>query len=147
MERGTGFCLVLLFVGVCFVWLVWFFKFYPDTSGFSCCLSHSASCLTHPVLQTTAWLCCLNNTQVTFAKHAASNAFTNVDLTIPATTLGCFLSFHVPGHRELQPWEVSPKFLLEPVPFTWLPDVATSELNLFPRRDEAEPGEKSCDGL
>ena len=90
-------------------------------------------------MRTTGWLRCLNNKQATFAKHAASNAtFTNADLTIIATTLGRFLGFHVPGHRQLQPWEVSPKFLLELVPFTWLPDVATSELHLFPHGDQAE---------
>lgn len=88
---------------------------------------------------TTGWLRCFNSEPATFAEGAAADAtFTNADLTITATTLGGFLSVRVPRHRQLQPWEVSPKFLLEPVPLTGLPDVATSELHLFPRGDEAE---------
>lgn len=76
--------------------------------------------------------------RATFAKHAAPNAmFTNAGLTLTATTLRYFLGFHVPG-QTVKPWEVSPKFLLEVVPFAWLPDVATSQLHPFPHGDEAE---------
>jgi len=54
---------------------------------FFCCLSDSASCLTHPVSRTTGWLRRSNNHQATDAKHAAPNApFTKADLTILATT-------------------------------------------------------------
>lgn len=48
---------------------------------------------------------------------------------------------------DLQRWEASPKFLLEPVPFTWLSAVATSELHPFPHQDggrAAEQCEKAC---
>lgn len=108
MAGGKGNCLVLLFKA-----LSWY------CFGIFCCLSHSASSPTHPVLRTTGWLRRLNNTPATSAEHAASNAaFTNADLTTIATTLGRFLGFHVSGHGQLQPWEVSPKFLLELVPFT-----------------------------
>lgn len=61
--------------------------------------SHFASHLTHPVSMT-GWLPCSNSTHTTFAKHAAPKAaFTNADSPLTATTLSCFLGFHMPGHR------------------------------------------------
>lgn len=74
--------------------------------------SHFASHLTHSVSMT-GCLPCSNSTQATFAKHAAPKAaFTNADSPLTATTLGCFLSFHVPGCRlttlgsltKIPPW-------------------------------------------
>lgn len=124
----------MCFVGFLGVFLVLFWYFFR----IFCCLPHSTCCLSHPVL-TTCWLRCFNSKPATFAEGAAANTtFINADLTITATTLGGFLSVCVPRHRLLQPWEVSPKFLLELVPLTGLPDVATSELCLFPRGDKPE---------
>lgn len=53
----------------------------------------------HPVSMT-GWLPSSNSRHTTFAKHAAPKAaFTNADSPLTATTLSCFLSFHMPGHR------------------------------------------------